>query len=152
DPWMAGVVLPSLIIVGLMVIPYIDTNPRGNGYYTWNERKFAVGTYLFGFLVLWILLIILGTFFRGPGWYLFLPGQSWCQHKTVALTNVDLPYQLGARREWPTFLLGGFFVIGWYVGLPGLSVQVFKRKYKEAFEKLGLLRFGVVALLFWIMM
>src|SRR5437870_5835116 len=31
DPWMAGVVLPSLIIVGLMVIPYIDTNPRGNG-------------------------------------------------------------------------------------------------------------------------
>ncbi|KAB2838997.1 cytochrome C, partial [bacterium] len=35
DPWMAGVVLPSLIIVGLMVIPYIDVNPKGNGYYTW---------------------------------------------------------------------------------------------------------------------
>ena len=34
DPWMAGVVMPSLIIVGLMVIPYIDTNPLGNGYYT----------------------------------------------------------------------------------------------------------------------
>jgi hypothetical protein len=26
DPWMAGVVLPSLIIVGLMAIPYIDFN------------------------------------------------------------------------------------------------------------------------------
>src|SRR2546421_6208161 len=61
DPWMAGVVLPSLIIIGLMVIPYIDVNPRGNGYYTWKERKFAVGMYLFGFLVLWILLIVLGT-------------------------------------------------------------------------------------------
>jgi quinol-cytochrome oxidoreductase complex cytochrome b subunit len=34
DPWMAGVIMPSLIIVGLMVIPYIDTNPLGNGYYT----------------------------------------------------------------------------------------------------------------------
>ena len=34
DPWMAGVVMPSLIIVGLMVIPYIDANPLGNGYYT----------------------------------------------------------------------------------------------------------------------
>ena len=29
DPWHAGVVLPTLIIVGLMVIPYIDINPKG---------------------------------------------------------------------------------------------------------------------------
>ena len=41
DPWMAGVVLPSLIVVGLMAIPYIDFNKKGNGYYTINERKFA---------------------------------------------------------------------------------------------------------------
>jgi quinol-cytochrome oxidoreductase complex cytochrome b subunit len=34
DPWHAGVVLPTLIIVGLMVIPFIDINPGGNGYYT----------------------------------------------------------------------------------------------------------------------
>jgi len=27
DPWIAGVVMPTLIIFGLMVIPYIDTNP-----------------------------------------------------------------------------------------------------------------------------
>ena len=33
DPWFAGVVLPALIIVGLMVIPYVDINPKGNGYY-----------------------------------------------------------------------------------------------------------------------
>jgi hypothetical protein len=31
DPWLAGVVFPGLIIVGLMAIPYIDTNPKGNG-------------------------------------------------------------------------------------------------------------------------
>ena len=41
DPWMAGVVLPSLIIVGLMAIPYIDFNKQGNGYYTIKQRKFA---------------------------------------------------------------------------------------------------------------
>ena len=152
DPWMAGVVLPSLIIVGLMVIPYIDINPKGNGYYTWRERKFAIGTYLFGFLVLWILLIILGTFFRGPGWYLFFPGQYWDQHKTVALTNVDLPYQLGARREWPTFFLGAFFVLGWYIGLPILTAEFIKRKYRELFDKIGMVRLAIVANLFWIMM
>ena len=28
DPWLAGVVFPTLIVVGLMAIPYIDTNPQ----------------------------------------------------------------------------------------------------------------------------
>ncbi|MGA7749002.1 MAG: hypothetical protein WCA63_02530, partial [Gallionella sp.] len=45
DPWIAGVVMPTLIIIGLMVIPYIDTNPLGSGYYTWKQRKFAIGTF-----------------------------------------------------------------------------------------------------------
>ena len=44
DPWIAGVVMPTLIIVGLMVIPYVDTNPLGSGYYTWKQRKFAIST------------------------------------------------------------------------------------------------------------
>ena len=61
DPWLAGVVFPSLIIVGLGAIPYIDTNPRGNGYFTLKERKWEIGTFLFGYLILWILLVILGT-------------------------------------------------------------------------------------------
>src|SRR5258706_1446854 len=31
DPWIAGVLLPTLIIVGLMVSTYVDINPKGNG-------------------------------------------------------------------------------------------------------------------------
>ena len=30
DPWIAGVAFPMLIIIGLMAIPYIDINPKGN--------------------------------------------------------------------------------------------------------------------------
>jgi quinol-cytochrome oxidoreductase complex cytochrome b subunit len=41
DPWMAGVVAPSLIIFGLMAIPYLDFNKKGNGYYTIAESKFS---------------------------------------------------------------------------------------------------------------
>ena len=67
DPWIAGVVYPSLIVIGLMVIPYVDMNPKGNGYYTLKERKFAIFTFCFGFHVLWVLLIIVGVFMRGPG-------------------------------------------------------------------------------------
>src|SRR5438128_2393023 len=77
DPWLAGVVLPGLIIVGLMAIPYIDTNPKGNGYYAFRERKWEIGVFLYGFLVLWSFLIITGTFLRGPNWNFFGPYEYW---------------------------------------------------------------------------
>ena len=43
-----------------MVIPYVDINPKGNGYYCFKDRKFAISTFLFGFLVMWVGLIIIG--------------------------------------------------------------------------------------------
>lgn len=90
DPWMAGVVLPVLIIVGLIAIPYIDTNPNGNGYYSFKGRKVAMAGFLFGWLVLWIYLIIIGTFLRGPNWTFYGPFEYWDFHKVVAEANVNL--------------------------------------------------------------
>ena len=49
DPWIAGVVMPSLIMVGLMVFPYVDSNPLGNGYYTLKQRRFALWMFGIGF-------------------------------------------------------------------------------------------------------
>jgi hypothetical protein len=90
DPWYAGVVLPTIIIIGLCAIPYIDVNPKGNGYYTFHERKLAISTFLFGYLALWVFMIITGTFLRGPGWNFFGPFEYWDPHKVVALNNVNL--------------------------------------------------------------
>jgi hypothetical protein len=90
DPWMAGVVLPGLIIFGLMAIPYLDRNPRGNGYYTIQERRFAYFTFQFGFLLLWIMLILMGTFMRGPNWSFFGLYEPWDVHKVTAQNNVTL--------------------------------------------------------------
>jgi hypothetical protein len=149
DPWMAGVILPTMIIIGLMVIPYIDINPRGNGYYTFKERKFAITTFMFGFLVLWILLIFLGTFMRGPGWYFFWPGQFWDPHKTVALTNVNLPYILGARTDAAQFIIG-MIATGALFGWPMFLVPMLKKK--DWFKQLGLVRYSITALLFAMMM
>ena len=89
DPWMAGVVLPSMIIVGLMAMPYIDTNKAGNGYYTIKQRWFAYTTFQYGFLVLWVILILLGTFLRGPNWNFFGPYEYWDLHKLIPLNNVN---------------------------------------------------------------
>ncbi|MDA9189457.1 cytochrome C [bacterium] len=90
DPWMAGVILPGLIVAGLIAIPYIDTNPKGNGYYTFKERKLAVSLYFFGWLVLWNYLIIIGTFLRGPNWTFYGPFEYWDFHKVVAEININL--------------------------------------------------------------
>lgn len=90
DPWMAGVVLPGLIVAGLIAVPYIDTNPKGNGYFTYKERKMAIAAYLYGWLVLWVYLIIVGVFFRGPNWTFYGPFEFWDFHKVVASFNINL--------------------------------------------------------------
>src|SRR5581483_5525814 len=90
DPWMAGVVLPTMILVGLIAIPYIDFNQKGSGYFTFAQRKFAISTFLFGFVVLWCSLIVLGTFLRGPNWNFFGPFEYWDPHKVLPLNNVNL--------------------------------------------------------------
>ena len=91
DPWYAGVVLPSLVVFGLMAMPYLDFNRKGNGYYSIEERKFSYLVYQFGFFELWITLIILGTFLRGPNWNFFGPFEYWSPYKVEVLNNVDLP-------------------------------------------------------------
>src|ERR1700738_1909104 len=105
DPWLAGVVLPGLIIVGLICIPYVDKNPKGNGYYTFSERKAEISIFLFGFVVLWCSLIVLGTFLRGPNWNFFGPFEFWDVHRLEALTNVNLSEYVwvrGLRTALPT--------------------------------------------------
>ncbi len=89
DPWIAGVVMPSIIMIGLMVFPYVDSNPLGNGYYTFRQRRFAIAMFGWGFLM-WILLIFIGTFVRGPGWIWFWPGQTWDHNAVVFDKNIDL--------------------------------------------------------------
>lgn len=172
DPWLAGVVFPSLIIVGLMAIPYIDTNPKGNGYFTFKERKVEITLFMFGFLILWVLLVILGTFLRGPNWNFFGPYEFWDLHKLLALNNVNLSEYFWVKmlhtklpsgpvgmwiRELPGILLTIF-----YIGvLPGILAMTRKtwsfklgsrtfsmtfglRKY---FEKLGPWRYSIFVML-----
>lgn len=95
DPWIAGVVLPGLIINGLIVIPYCDVNPMGNGYYTFKQRKYSILTFIFGFHVLWLAMTVIGVFLRGPGWMWFWPGMTWDHHRVIHETNRDLDSLFG---------------------------------------------------------
>ncbi len=157
DPWHAGVVLPSFIIIGLMVIPYIDINPKGNGYYTFTERKFELLTYFFGFHVLWVSLIIIGTFLRGPGWNWFWPWEKWDLHKVEAMTNVDLPYLVATTVPGMGFLHDAFWsamfglalIIGYFVaGTAAMYYAIRRFKGPEFMQRWGMPRFGTTSFLF----
>ncbi len=159
DPWYAGVVLPSFIIVGLMLIPYLDINPKGNGYYTLRERWFEIMSFFLGFHILWVSFIIIGTFFRGPGWNWFWPGQVWDPHLVEALTNVDLPYMMGIRDYMTAAIfglamIGGYFVVGylvlylWIRARPaGDPWSAFPGGGREILQKWGPVRFGITGFL-----
>ncbi|QDT00163.1 cytochrome b family protein [Adhaeretor mobilis] len=168
DPWMAGIVLPVTVVIGLMAIPYLDFNREGNGYYTIKQRKFSYIVFQFGFLEMWITLIVLGTLLRGPNWNFFGPYEQWDAHKVEALANVNLsewfwrdllgkslptapagsnlPTQIGfiGLREW----LGIALVLGYFIALPPImALTVFRRYY----QKMGFIRFMLMANLLLLM-
>jgi len=145
DPWIAGVILPSIIIGGLVAIPYIDTNPKGNGYYTWKDRKFAISVFMFGWL-LWIVLIIEGTFLRGPGWNFFMPGEYWDAHKVVPLVNVNFYELLNIDPTTPWLIreLPALALTGAYFSIIPFVVAKLNKKF---YEDLGLIRYSVTIML-----
>lgn len=156
DPWIAGVVLPSLIIVGLMAIPYIDINEKGSGYYTFKERMFSILTFCFGFIILWVSLIQIGTFWRGPGWYFFYPWEAWDTHRVVSLTNIDLSEFVGIHTRRPdysinpaAFVFGAIVVLGYYSLIP---LYWLRKRNTDLMKKLGPVRYNVTAFLFLTMM
>jgi hypothetical protein len=154
DPWYAGVWLPTFIIIGLMAIPYIDFNREGNGYYSFNNRKFAVLTFNFGFIVLWVTLIVLGTFLRGPNWNFFGPFEYWDPHKVDPLNNVNVsdifwlhwlgksPRDVGEAYGWFVRELPGIvLVLAYFIVLPPLLARTVFYRF---FLKMGFMRYMVL--------
>ena len=152
DPWIAGVVMPTLIIAGLCMIPYIDVNPQGNGYYTWRERRFAISIFCFGFLALWTTLIVIGVFMRGPGWVWFWPWQEWDPHIVTAEINIDLSQIFGIdSRSFAGSVIGGLVTLGYFaVGI--IIPFIYSQKRGGKFLKeLGPIRYLIVVGLLLVM-
>jgi len=67
-PMVAGVTIPGMGIFALMLAPYTDTNPSNKP----EDRKFAIALFTVH-LMFWSVLVIIGSFFRGPGFNFTMP-------------------------------------------------------------------------------
>jgi menaquinol-cytochrome c reductase cytochrome b/c subunit len=67
-PMVAGVTIPGIGIFALMLAPYIDRNPSNKP----EDRKFAIALMTLH-IMFWAVLVIIGCFFRGPGFNFTFP-------------------------------------------------------------------------------
>jgi menaquinol-cytochrome c reductase cytochrome b/c subunit len=70
-PQVAGVTIPTVIIIVLFAFPFIDRNPSTRP----DDRKLAIVIFSF-FLLSFAVLTIIGMFFRGPGFNFTFPWES----------------------------------------------------------------------------
>jgi hypothetical protein len=67
-PMIAGVTLPGVGLIVLIFAPFIDKNPSNKP----EDRKFAISL-MTVHIMFWSVLVIIGSFFRGPGFNFTLP-------------------------------------------------------------------------------
>ncbi|MDE0160574.1 MAG: menaquinol-cytochrome c reductase cytochrome b subunit [Acidimicrobiaceae bacterium] len=70
-PMVAGVTIPGIGLLALMLAPYIDKNPSKKP----EDRKFAISLMTIH-LMFWAVLVIIGSFFRGPGFNFVFPWEA----------------------------------------------------------------------------
>jgi hypothetical protein len=67
-PMIAGVTIPGVGLIMLIFAPFIDKNPSNKP----EDRKFATSI-MTVHLMFWAVLVMIGSFFRGPGFNFVLP-------------------------------------------------------------------------------
>jgi menaquinol-cytochrome c reductase cytochrome b/c subunit len=70
-PQVAGVTVPTVIIIALFAWPFIDRNPSTRP----DDRKLAIVLFSF-FMLSFAVLTIIGMFFRGPGFNFVYPWEG----------------------------------------------------------------------------
>ena len=129
DPWLAGVIIPSILLVGLIVLPFIDPNKEtGIGRYTLRDRPVAVPAFCFGF-AMWYVLIIIGQFFRGPARMFYWPWEDKSVLKVLPVT------------ELVNFHIAGGFAF--FILYFGACLVVPQFIFKNFYKTLGVVRYYI---------
>lgn len=128
DPWIAGIIVPTLIVFGLMAIPYISSRRKHMKYYSLSGygRKVVA----FGF-ILWSVLIIIGQLCRGAYWQ-----WTWFGgHLIPAKPTVNLPNILG-------FAIIFIYSFLWIT----LPFAIMKLRRADILKKYGIIKYAFATL------
>jgi hypothetical protein len=130
DPWIAGVMLPGLIILGLAAIPFLE--PSGAAASAPRRRWGGFGFWAFTIgLFMWFALIVIGVYCRGPNWDWYWPWEDLTVMREARPEPVSLDPWLGAA------LLVVYTVVGFEA----------PRRLVPRFRALPLARYAVVSAL-----
>ena len=78
-PFFFGVLVPNIMIVLIILIPYMDRGREGIGVWFHPSRRMA-NIIFTAAVTVYLGLIVIGQFLRGPGWIFYWPWQSWPGH------------------------------------------------------------------------
>lgn len=67
-PMVAGVTIPGIGLIILAMAPFIDKNASNKP----EDRKFGIALFTM-FMMFWAVLVLIGSFFRGPGFNFVFP-------------------------------------------------------------------------------
>ena len=99
DPWLAVFVFPVIYTLGFAAIPFLkkpdeaQTHSRQGGLYS-----IVVSLLLVSLDLVWLALIAVEIFLRGPNWNIFWPGEKWDANKIVPTNRINLSDYFW--REW----------------------------------------------------
>ena len=64
---VGGVIVPAVLVLALLIIPYVDRDPKGSGRWFAPERRITNSIFT-ALVALFVGLTIVGTLFRGANW------------------------------------------------------------------------------------
>lgn len=134
DPWLAWYVFPLAFTFGFASIPFLGARrEQGSKGSTTSLAYICIASALLVcFELVWLFLIWVGVWCRGPDWNFYWPGENWDPTRVVALDRVNFSEYFWTQwfgvpthdmswllRESPgvllliTYFLLGFMLVAW---------------------------------------
>ena len=79
NPFWGGILVPSLAVLALLLVPYLDRRQEGTAEWFHPTRRRAVIVFT-AIAVAAVALILVGEYMRGPNWRLYWPWEKWPVH------------------------------------------------------------------------
>ena len=80
--FFGGILVPAIVMVVLLLLPYLDRDPKGVGVWFSRHRRKA-NLLFFAFVLAVVVPILVGQYLRGPNWEFYWPWEEWPKVSTL---------------------------------------------------------------------